>query len=38
MGIAVGDYNNDGFADLYLTQYGKSILYTQQRRRGLSPM
>ena len=27
MGLAVGDYDGDGFPDLYLTQYGRSILY-----------
>ena len=27
MGLAVGDYNADGFPDLYVTQYGRSILY-----------
>jgi hypothetical protein len=27
MGVSVGDYNADGFPDLYVTQYGKSILY-----------
>jgi hypothetical protein len=26
-GIAVGDYDSDGFPDLYVTQYGRSILY-----------
>jgi hypothetical protein len=26
-GVAVGDYNGDGFPDLFVTQYGKSILY-----------
>ncbi len=26
-GVAVADYDGDGFSDLYVTQYGKSILY-----------
>jgi enediyne biosynthesis protein E4 len=30
-GVAVGDYNGDGFPDLYVTQYGKSILYRNNR-------
>ena len=27
MGVAVGDYDGDGFPDIYVTQYGRSILY-----------
>ncbi len=27
MGVAVGDYDNDGNEDLYVTQYGHNILY-----------
>ena len=27
MGVAVGDYDKDGFADLFVSQYGRSILY-----------
>jgi hypothetical protein len=26
-GVSVGDYDGDGFPDLYVTQYGRSILY-----------
>ena len=49
MGVAVGDYDGDGFPDLYVTQYGRSILYhnngdgtftdvTEQGRRRRSGM
>ena len=31
MGVAVGDYNADGFVDLYVTAYGGSILYRNNR-------
>jgi hypothetical protein len=27
MGVAVGDYNNDGYPDLYVTNFGANILY-----------
>jgi len=27
MGVAVGDYDNDGYPDLYVTNYGKNTLY-----------
>ena len=27
MGVAVADYDNDGFADLYVTNYGRNTLY-----------
>ena len=35
MGVAVGDYDGDGFPDLYVTQYGKQHPLSQQRRRYL---
>ena len=27
MGVAVGDYNNDGYPDLYVTNFGGNLLY-----------
>ncbi len=31
MGVAVGDFDNDGYPDLYVTQYGNNILYRNNR-------
>src|SRR5215218_1078585 len=31
MGLASGDYNNDGYADIYVTAYGASRLYRNNR-------
>jgi hypothetical protein len=31
MGVAVGDYDNDGFPDLYVTNLGSNILYHNNR-------
>jgi hypothetical protein len=27
MGVAIGDYDNDGFLDLYVTNFGSNVLY-----------
>ena len=27
MGVAAGDYDNDGFQDLYITNFGRNVLY-----------
>jgi hypothetical protein len=31
MGVAVGDFDNDGFPDMFVTGYGRSILYRNNR-------
>ncbi len=32
MGVVAGDYNNDGFQDLFITDFGCCILYQQWQR------
>lgn len=34
MGVAVGDFDNDGFPDLYITAVGQSRLFRNNRRGG----
>jgi tetratricopeptide (TPR) repeat protein len=31
MGVAVGDYNNDGYPDIYITNYGRNVLYRNEK-------
>lgn len=31
MGVATGDYDNDGFTDLYVTNFGHNVLYHNNR-------
>ncbi len=31
MGVAVGDYDNDGWPDIFITSYGRCILYKNNR-------
>ena len=31
MGVAVGDYDNDGYPDIYVTAYGRNTLYHNNR-------
>jgi enediyne biosynthesis protein E4 len=35
-GVAVGDYDNDGYVDLLITQFGDNILYHNNRDRTFS--
>ena len=32
MGVAIGDYDNDGFSDVYITNYGAGYPLSQQRQ------
>jgi len=36
MGVAVGDYDNDGFPDLFVAGYGRCILYRNNRKGAFS--
>jgi hypothetical protein len=34
-GVVVGDFNNDGFDDLFVSYFGQNALYRNKRRRHL---
>lgn len=34
MGVATGDYDNDGFTDIYVTNYGRNVLYRNNGQGG----
>src|SRR5215213_8861906 len=36
MGVAVGDYDNDGYPDLFVTGYGRCTLYRNNRNGGFT--
>jgi len=36
MGVAVGDYDNDGWPDIFVTSYGQCILYKNNRNGSFS--
>ncbi len=38
MGAAIGDVNNDGFPDIYITNYGENLLYQNQGNGSFSRM
>src|SRR5439155_8532019 len=33
MGVCAGDFDNDGYDDLYVTYYGGNVLYRSEERR-----
>ncbi|HUP79893.1 MAG TPA: CRTAC1 family protein [Pirellula sp.] len=38
MGIAIGDYDNDGFTDVYISNFGPNILYHNNGEGSFSPV
>ena len=36
-GVAVGDYDNNGYLDLYVTSFGPEHPLQEQRRRHVQP-
>ena len=38
MGIAIGDYDNDGFADAYISNFGPNVLYRNNGDGTFSPV
>jgi len=32
-GVCIGDYDNDGFEDLFVTYFGKDVLYHNNGKR-----